>query len=255
MGEALLAVDGAGRVTLSNPAARSLLGIAGARPVGRSVDEVLSEPPRAVALLAAIGGPERSGAASARALLPDGQRIVAATAAPLTDEQGRQGRVYVLRDVTAEVNAERLRTEIIANVSHELRTPLTPIVGYLELLRGRDVPPPRVKEFAEQGAEAAQRLQGIVEKFIDLADLEAGNTPVEIEVVASRRRRGRPRALAAPPRRGPSGAPRAPRAAAGAGRRPPGRPGARRADRERRRSSRRDRCGCWPSRTTTGGSG
>jgi signal transduction histidine kinase len=184
MGEALLAVDGDGRVTLSNPAARELLGLADAAPAGRPVEDVLlgtaegGEP-----LLEAIGGPGSARPASVRALLPHEQRIVAATAAPLTDERGRQGRVYVLRDVTAEINAERLRTEIIANVSHELRTPLTPIVGYLELLRGREVPPPRVREFAEQGAEAAQRLQGIVEKFIDLADLEAGNTPVEIEAV------------------------------------------------------------------------
>jgi PAS domain S-box-containing protein len=184
MGEALLAVDGDGRVTLSNPAARQLLGLADTSPAGRRVEEVLlGTAEGGLPLLEALGGPDEAAPASVRALLPHEQRIVAATAAPLTDERERRGRVYVLRDVTAEVNAERLRTEIIANVSHELRTPLTPIVGYLELLRGREIPAPRVREFAEQGAEAAQRLQGIVEKFIDLADLEAGNTPVEIEVV------------------------------------------------------------------------
>jgi signal transduction histidine kinase/HAMP domain-containing protein len=188
MGEALLAVDGDGRVTLSNPAARDLLGLPEATPTGHRVEEALrgtaegGEP-----LLEVLGGPDEAQPASVRALLPDEQRIVAATAAPLSDERGRRGRVYVLRDVTAQVNAERLRTEIIANVSHELRTPLTPIVGYLELLRGREIPAPRVREFAEQGAEAAQRLQGIVEKFIDLADLEAGNTPVEIEPVTVER--------------------------------------------------------------------
>ena len=44
------------------------------------------------------------------------------------------GRLLVLREVTAEAEAERLKDEFFALVSHELRTPLTSIIGYLELL-------------------------------------------------------------------------------------------------------------------------
>jgi signal transduction histidine kinase/HAMP domain-containing protein len=184
MGEALLAVDGRGRLTLANPAATELLAIGDVPTEGLLVDTLLRGTADAgVPLLEAIGPAGSSRSASARGLLPDG-RVVAATAAPLLDEDGGLGRVYVLRDVTSEVAADRLRTEIVANVSHELRTPLTPIVGYLELLRGRELPAARVRDFAEQGAQAAERLQKIIEKFIDLADLEAGNTPVEIEEVA-----------------------------------------------------------------------
>jgi signal transduction histidine kinase len=183
MGEALIAVDGRGRVTLANPAAADLLAVADPAAEELPVDALLRGTADAgVPLLDAIGPAGSRRTASARGLLPDG-RVVAVTAAPLLDEDGRVGRVYVLRDVTSEVAADRLRTEIVANVSHELRTPLTPIVGYLELLRSRDLPAERVRDFAEQGAQAADRLQKIVEKFIDLADLEAGNTPVEIEEV------------------------------------------------------------------------
>ena len=197
MGEALVAVDGQGRVTLANPAATDLLGVG--ELVGERIDEVLAGTADAgVPLLEAVGAPPQREPASARGLLPDGS-IVAVTAAALADGAGRTGRVYVLRDVTSQVAADRLRTEIVANVSHELRTPLTPIVGYLELLRGRQLPPPQVQEFAEQGALAADRLQSIVEKFIDLADLEAGNTPVAVaevdvgDVVGAALERWRPR--------------------------------------------------------------
>jgi signal transduction histidine kinase len=197
MGEALIAADGEGRITLANPAAVELL--AADELVDRHVAEVLRGTADAgVELLDAVGEPGWRRTASARGLLPGGA-VIAATAAPLADEAGALGRVYVLRDVTSQVAADRLRTEIVANVSHELRTPLTPIVGYLELLRGRELPPERVQDFAEQGAVAAERLQGIVEKFIDLADLEAGNTPVTIEavevdeVVAAALQRWRPR--------------------------------------------------------------
>ena len=184
MGEALLAVDGQGRVTLANPAAGELLGLPPYPVEGLSVEQALRGTADAGSpLLEAAGSAGSRRPASVRGLLPDG-RVVAVTAAPLLDEDGGLGRVYVLRDVTSQVAADRLRTEIVANVSHELRTPLTPIVGYLELLRGRELPPEQVRDFADQGAQAAERLQKIIEKFIDLADLEAGNTPVEIEEVA-----------------------------------------------------------------------
>jgi signal transduction histidine kinase len=43
-------------------------------------------------------------------------------------------RVIVLRDVTAEAEADRLKDAFVAHVSHELRTPLTAIKGYSELM-------------------------------------------------------------------------------------------------------------------------
>ena len=53
-------------------------------------------------------------------------------------EVGLHGRMVVLRDVTSEREAERVKEEFFALVSHELRTPLTSIIGYLELLREDD---------------------------------------------------------------------------------------------------------------------
>src|SRR5439155_26969207 len=44
------------------------------------------------------------------------------------------GRLYVLRDITREREAERLKAEFYALVSHGLRTPLTSIKGYTDLL-------------------------------------------------------------------------------------------------------------------------
>ena len=44
------------------------------------------------------------------------------------------GSVSVFRDITAEVEADRAKTEFISTVSHELRTPMTSIKGYADLL-------------------------------------------------------------------------------------------------------------------------
>jgi PAS domain S-box-containing protein len=183
MGDALLAADADGRVLLANPAAATLLGQDARESLGRPVAEVFTATADGGRpLVEVLGRLAADRPVTARGRIADGGRIVVATAAPLVATQGESpsGRVYVVRDVTDQVRAERLKTEIIANVSHELRTPLTPIRGYLELLRHRELPPEQVRDFAANAAEAADRLQRTVDSLIDLADLEAGRTEVEI---------------------------------------------------------------------------
>lgn len=64
-----------------------------------------------------------------------GSRVIDAHSAAVRAEDGEYlGTVIVLRDITAEVEAERLKDAFVAHVSHELRTPLTAIKGYGELL-------------------------------------------------------------------------------------------------------------------------
>ena len=45
------------------------------------------------------------------------------------------GSVVVLRDITKEVENERLKDEFIGNISHELRTPIIVIKGYIQILQ------------------------------------------------------------------------------------------------------------------------
>jgi len=66
-----------------------------------------------------------------------GDRVISfRSAAARTDDGKPMGTVIVLRDVTAEVEAERFKDSFITHVSHELRTPLTAIKGYSDLLLG-----------------------------------------------------------------------------------------------------------------------
>ena len=186
MGEALIAVDRDGLVTTSNPAAVGLLG--DERLVGRPIDDVLAATEETGRpLLAVLGGPEASGPAAARGAVRSGARgprgvPVSATAAPLRDEGGRiLGRVYVLRDISGEVEVERMKTEFLSNISHELRTPLTPIKGYAEVMRVKDVGFERTAEFANSIVLSTQRLERVIGMLVDYASLEAGRMRVTLE--------------------------------------------------------------------------
>ena len=185
MGEALVAVDRDGRITTANPAAAELLGRPATALVGTDIArELLGYEVGGEPLLTALGGANHPGPAAARGSVNRGRNgtPVSATAAPLTDDAGALlGRVYVLRDITGEVEVERMKTEFLANISHELRTPLTPIKGYAEVLRNREVGRERTVDFASNIALAAQRLERIIGMLVDFAALEAGRMQVDLQ--------------------------------------------------------------------------
>jgi signal transduction histidine kinase len=102
------------------------------------------------------------------------------------------GRIFVLRDVTRETEAERMRSALIATVSHELRSPLTAITGYTDtLLHDGPWDETTQHEFLEVVAMSAARLAALVDNLLDAATLEAGalrlqREPVRVERIAER---------------------------------------------------------------------
>jgi len=72
--------------------------------------------------------------------------------------------------------AERLKTDFLANVSYQLRTPLNAIMGFAEILNqqyfGRLNE--RQLEYTSSMIEAGQRLVSLVNDILDLSTIEAG---------------------------------------------------------------------------------
>ena len=67
--------------------------------------------------------------------LADVRRAFQRHTGPVRDSAGELiGRIIVIREITAEREAARLKSELVATVSHELRTPLTGVLGFAELL-------------------------------------------------------------------------------------------------------------------------
>lgn len=87
-----------------------------------------------------------------------------------------RGVVVTLRDISARLEADRLKSEFIAAVSHELRTPLAVILGLAELLR--EEVGEEHQESVELIQEAAFRLKTMVDNLLDTSRLEAGRFEV-----------------------------------------------------------------------------
>jgi signal transduction histidine kinase len=118
--------------------------------------------------------------------LDGGRRVMTRYAAPLSAEDETIGRIVVLRDVSIEREAERLKDEFIALVSHELRTPLTSVIGYLELALeddGDSSLDPQQRHFLEVADRNANRLLRLVGDLLFAAQVEAGTLTMDRDTV------------------------------------------------------------------------
>ena len=106
-----------------------------------------------------------------------GKKVISAhSAAVRTDNGEHLGTVIVLRDVTAEAAAERLKDAFITHVSHELRTPLTAIKGYSELLlvTAEESLNEEQLGFLETISRHTDNLVAMINELLDFSEMEAG---------------------------------------------------------------------------------
>src|SRR4029079_12820729 len=95
-------------------------------------------------------------------LTPAGERVpIALTAAALHEPDDEvTGLVLVLRGLRGEIEVERMKRHFLSRVGHELRTPLTPLIGYSQLLAGRELPPDRARVVHEAILSSARGVGG-----------------------------------------------------------------------------------------------
>jgi two-component system, OmpR family, heavy metal sensor histidine kinase CusS len=75
---------------------------------------------------------------------------------------------------------------LTADVAHELRTPVAEIRAITEITLSRERDPREYREALTEAQDAVRGLQGLIEKLLILARLEAGQTRLELRAVALR---------------------------------------------------------------------
>jgi len=107
--------------------------------------------------------------------LAESGRVFRGHTAPVCRADGTVvGRIWTLREVTADRRLERLRDAFVAAVSHELRTPLTSISGFVELLCDEEHElGPNGRRYVDVIRRSNNRLQQAVEDLLLVAEIEA----------------------------------------------------------------------------------
>lgn len=118
----------------------------------------------------------------------DGIAIVCEwTVTPLVNPAGEIVAVIAQgRDITQQLEAERVKKEFTSTLSHELRTPLTSIIGSLQLINSGVLgePDKDITELTTVAERNAQRLLDLINDILDIEKIESGKLSLVPEVLS-----------------------------------------------------------------------
>ncbi len=189
--DGVMVADSQGIILLFNSAAERVLGLSREEAMGRHIRE-----------LAGVFGGAASAwlktietwAADPTSVEQDfleqrvelGRRFVNVRLSPVTMGAHFLGVVSVIRDITREVEVDRLKSEFVSTVSHELRTPMTSIKGYADLLLLGAVGPVEERQagFLQIIKNNADRLSMLVNDLLDIARIDQGRARLNLAPVS-----------------------------------------------------------------------
>jgi len=176
--DGVLLLDGAGRLLVANPAARSWFGLPDALRPGLPVQRVLGAPQ--VSALAEEAAEAGAPVVGTLTLVFPEPRTLTMRAFPLADRVPTGRIVVTLTDITQRRRLEVLRRDFVANASHELKTPVAAVRVLAEtLLTALPDDPEAGRRFAERIGREAERLDVLVRDLLDLSRVERGTLDVE----------------------------------------------------------------------------
>ncbi|RLT42563.1 MAG: PAS domain-containing protein [Chloroflexi bacterium] len=187
MSDGVLVIDQEGICRIANPSATRLLGKPRADLVGQPWGAFIALDPEVLEALRRRAY-EPTGEPAAPALLALRDRQLAVTSGPFPDpDPARSGMLVLLRDLSAEAEAERVKQDFVSMVGHELRTPLTLIRTTIDLLFEGDAgalntTQARIVEVLRNNTD---RLMSLITDLLDMSALDSGRmqiNPTELEV-------------------------------------------------------------------------
>ncbi len=179
--DGVVVTDGTNHITLFNRSAENILGLKSSAVIGELLDKYAglfgrrartwiqtvrkwSDSPQAY----------QPGETYSEELDLEGGKVVSVHLAPVIWRLELLGTVSIFRDITHEVQVDRLKSEFLANVSHELRTPMTSIKGYAEimLMGASGALTAQQTHFLQIIKSNAERLGVLVNDLLDISRIE-----------------------------------------------------------------------------------
>jgi two-component system phosphate regulon sensor histidine kinase PhoR len=177
MADGVLITDPEGSVQLINPAAERLLNTPEAQALGRSYAQVMRHH-QLIELWRRCR--ERDASQAEMVELDRRQVVVQAIVAPFPQE-GSEGYLVILQDLSQVRRLETVRRDFISNISHELRTPLAGLRALTDTLReGALEDPPAARRFLDRMDVEVDAMTQMVQELLELARIESGKAPMRL---------------------------------------------------------------------------
>ncbi|MEH2348260.1 MAG: PAS domain S-box protein [Nostoc sp.] len=198
LADGLLVVDTAGQITHFNPAFLGMYELTATIVNGHYLELPISGLAELVTRTQSHPG-EVFSAEVALTKERIGQAVATAIFKKTVDEEPSAcfGSALLIRDVTAEKEIDKMKTDFISTVSHELRTPLTSVLGFASIIKEKletDVFPiistedrklqktiKRVGDNLNIIVSEAERLTSLINDVLDIAKMEAGKVEWQMQ--------------------------------------------------------------------------
>jgi PAS domain S-box-containing protein len=190
--DGVLVTDSASKITLFNASAERILDLKNANVVGKSLEQLAGLFGKAAAswmqtirMWSQNPSVYETGQTYAVRIDLDNGRYVEIHLAPVIWRADFLGTVSIFRDITHEVQVDRLKSEFVGNVSHELRTPMTSIKGYVEIMlmgAAGELNPQQV-HFLQIVKTNTERLSALVNDLLDISRMETGRVTLSVQPV------------------------------------------------------------------------
>jgi signal transduction histidine kinase len=106
---------------------------------------------------------------------------VSVTVSPVLLDGKPAGAIEIFRDISVEIQSERLKTDFISIASHQLRTPLSAISLYAQMLS--DGLAGKLNEqqqsFLETTIAATKRMNDLISTLLNITRIEAGSIAID----------------------------------------------------------------------------
>lgn len=188
--DGVLVTDAKRKITLFNASAEKILGLESRELVGKSLGHFTGLFGRAaqswmetIHLWSQSPASLESGHIHAEQIMLEDGQVVSVHLAPVTLGDAFLGTVSIFRDITHQVEIDRLKSEFVATVSHELRTPMTSIKGYVDLLimGAADALSNQQAHFLDIIKENTDRLTILVNDLLDISRIESGRAALSMQ--------------------------------------------------------------------------